>query len=85
MWIPNYTFPLNEKNGKRGLRFQCKWLLEYNWLSYSEEKKGAFCKYCTIFAKVGGKNGQPLRYLVKTAFDTWKKAKPVIIVIIISY
>jgi len=48
-----YTFPLNEK---RGLRFQHKRLMKYNWLPYLEqEKEGAFCKYCTIFTKVGGK------------------------------
>lgn len=77
MWIPpsNYIFPISKKNEKCGLRFQYKWLMEFQWLAYSEEKNGAFCKFCVIFAKVGGKNGQPLGYFVKTAFDVWKNAK----------
>lgn len=81
MWVPpsNYTFPLSLKNEKRKLRFQFKWLLEFNWLAYSEAKGGAFCKYCLIFVKVGGKNRQPLGNFVKTAFDAWKKAKQVVI------
>lgn len=79
LWVPpsNYIFPLTKKNEKRGLRFQNKWLREFQWLAYSG-KHGAFCKYCVLFAKVGGKNGQPLGYFVKTAFDAWKKAKQVI-------
>ncbi|XP_050063320.1 zinc finger MYM-type protein 1-like [Aphis gossypii] len=44
-------------------------------ISYSEAKGGAFCKYCLVFVKVGGKNRQPLGNFVKTAFDAWKKAK----------
>lgn len=80
LWAPpsNYIFPLTEKNEKRGLRFQFKWFMEFQWLAYSERNHGAFCKYCVLFAKVGGKNGQPLGHFVKTAFDTWKKAKQVI-------
>jgi len=40
VWLPpsNYKFSLSEKNKKRGLKFQYKWLTEYNWLSYSELK-----------------------------------------------
>lgn len=66
MWVPpsNYKFPISEKNKKRGLRFQYKWLTEYNWLSYSELKNGAFYKHCVIFAKTGGINSQPLGQLV---------------------
>lgn len=77
LWIPpyNYIFPINKKNEKRGLRFQYKWLMEFQWLAYSEEKNGEFCKYCVIFAKVDGKNGQALGYFIKTAFDVWKKTK----------
>lgn len=52
--------------------------MEFQWLAYSERNHGAFCKYCVLFAKVGGENGQPLRHFVKTAFYTWKKAKQVI-------
>lgn len=80
LWVQpsNYIFPLTKKNEKRGLRFQYKWFMEFQWLSYSDKNHGAFCKYCVLFAKVGEKNGQPLGYFVKTAFDTWKKAKQVI-------
>jgi len=72
---------LSLKNKKRKLRFQLKWLLEFNWLAYSEAKGEAFRKYCLVFVKVGGKNRQPLGNFVKTAFDAWKKAKQVIILI----
>ncbi|XP_050062925.1 52 kDa repressor of the inhibitor of the protein kinase-like [Aphis gossypii] len=81
VWVPpsNYKFPISEKNKKRGLRFQYKWLTEYNWLSYSELKDGAFCKYCVIFAKTGGTNSQPLGQLVIKALNEWKNAKEIII------
>ncbi|KAL4153196.1 hypothetical protein QTP88_001029 [Uroleucon formosanum] len=79
LWLPNhnYVFPLNEKNKKRGLKFQHKWLNEFNWLVYSEVEGGAFCKHCVVFAKTGGIGNQPLKYLVTEVFDSWKKAKEV--------
>lgn len=82
MWVPpsNYKFPISEKNKKRGLRFQYKWLTEYNWLSYSELKNGAFCKHCVIFAKTGGINSQPLGQLVIKALNEWKNAKEVVVI-----
>lgn len=56
LWVPDveYKFPLLAKNEKRGLRFQHKWLKEFNWLAYSNVKNGTFCKYCVLFAKNGG-------------------------------
>ncbi|KAF0706982.1 52 kDa repressor of the inhibitor of the protein kinase-like isoform X1, partial [Aphis craccivora] len=79
VWVPpsNYKFPISEKNKKRGLRFQYKWLTEYNWLSYSELKNGAFCKHCIIFAKTGGINSQPLGQLVIKVLNEWKNAKEI--------
>jgi len=68
---------ISQKN-KRGLKFQYKWLTEYNWLSYSEYKNGAFYKYCVIFAKTSGINNQPLRQLVVIALNEWKNAKEVV-------
>lgn len=80
LWVPdeNYPFPLLEKNLKRGLRFQQKWLKEFNWLAYSNEKNGTFCKYCVVFARSGGVGNQPLGNLVTVAFNNWKKAKEVL-------
>ncbi|XP_025418875.1 uncharacterized protein LOC112689397 [Sipha flava] len=77
LWLPNhnYVFPLNEKNKKRGLKFQYKWLNEFNWLVYLEVEGGAFCKHCVVFAKTGGIRNQSLKYLVSEVFDSWKKLK----------
>ncbi|XP_060870536.1 uncharacterized protein LOC132944973 [Metopolophium dirhodum] len=77
LWVPDveYKFPLLAKNEKRGLRFQHKWLKEFNWLAYSNVKNGTFCKYCVLFAKNGGVGSQPLGSLVTVAFSNWKKAK----------
>lgn len=79
VWVPNvsYEFPLLEKYKERGLKFQYKWIVEFNWLAYSEIKQGSFCKYCLLFAKHGGIGSQPLGQLVSTAFTNWKKAKEV--------
>lgn len=79
LWVPsvNYQFPLLEKYKKRGLKFQFKWLYEFNWLAYSEFKQGAFCKFCLLFAKGDGVGSQPLGQLVTSAFTNWKKAKEV--------
>ncbi|KAL5232997.1 hypothetical protein ACI65C_000407 [Semiaphis heraclei] len=79
LWVPDnfYKFPLLEKNKKRGLWFQHKWLKEFNWLAYSNVKNGTFCKYCVLFARNGGIESQPLGNLVTVAFTNWKKAKEV--------
>ncbi|KAJ8909918.1 hypothetical protein NQ315_017222 [Exocentrus adspersus] len=64
LWVPpsTYTFPLLDKynDQKVKLRFQHKWLIEFNWLSYSAKEKGAFCKFCVFFATTGGVNSQTL-------------------------
>jgi hypothetical protein len=36
---------------------------------------GAFCKFCTVFAKSGGVNNKPLGPLAVRALDEWKNAK----------
>lgn len=81
LWVPphTYKFPLLDKyNDKKvKLRFQHKWLTEFNWLVYSAKEKGAFCKFCVFFATTGGVNSQTLGALVKTKMDNWKKAKEV--------
>lgn len=84
VWVPNanYKFPVKEKNKSRGLKFQHKWLTEFNWLAYSEIKGGAFCKHCVLFATSGGIGNQPLKQLVKEVFDSWKKAKEVNIILL---
>ncbi|XP_022161256.1 uncharacterized protein LOC111027264 [Myzus persicae] len=76
LWVPlaTYKFPLCSINEKKGLKFQFKWLLEFNWLAYSEKTQGAYCKHCVVFAKTGGVGSQPLRKLVYEAFNAWKKA-----------
>lgn len=81
LWSPlsSYMFPLLDKfkDKKNKLRFQHKWLTEFNWLCYSAKENGAFCKYCVFFATTGGKGGQLLGSLVKVKMDNWKKAKEV--------
>lgn len=81
LWVPlpTYKFPMELKNEKRGLKFQYKWLLEFNWLAYSEKNVGAYCKHCVVFSKTGGVGNQPLRKLVIEAFNAWKKALEVIL------
>lgn len=79
LWVPDihFEFPLLEQNEKRGLKFQHKWLAEFNWLCYSAVKKGAFCKHCVVFAKGGGVGNQPLGNFVTVPFTNWKKSKEV--------
>lgn len=67
-WIPvtGYKFPL-VKHGNQNRSFQLEWLRRYNWLTYSELKKGGFCKFCTLFAPRGGGRGcQVILYFVLT-------------------
>lgn len=79
LWIPsvNHKFPLVDKSIERYLRFQYNWLVEFNWLAYSDLKSGAFCKFCVLFAKSGGVGCQPLGHLVNSPFKNWIKAKEV--------
>jgi hypothetical protein len=74
-WLPDesYSFPAS---GKRNLRFQRSWMARFPWLVYSNKFKGAFCKYCVIFATEysGRVNQQRLGALVLKPFTAWKDA-----------
>ena len=50
-WKPNanYNFP-SVSEGKRKRFFNIHWFKEFSWLSYSNLKEGAFCRFCVIFA-----------------------------------
>lgn len=54
-WTPKYgfVFPII-KQGKQNRSFQMEWLNMFNWLAYSDFKKGGFCKYCVLFPPSGG-------------------------------
>lgn len=74
-WIPasTYQFPISTD---RRLSFQRHWMMQYNWLVYSDYLKGALCKVCVLFRKdFGGRGEQKLGYLVKIPFTKWKNAK----------
>ncbi|XP_050316183.1 zinc finger MYM-type protein 1-like [Anthonomus grandis grandis] len=83
LWIPppSYTFPLIDrfKDKKFKLRFQHKWLTEFNWLCYSAKEQGAFCKFCAFIGITRGVGGQTLGALVNVKMDNWKKAKEIFV------
>lgn len=61
-WMPpkNYNFPysIHNKQGKPEKRYaKQQHLDQFNWLVFSEAKKGYFCKYCPFFVNnaVGGR------------------------------
>lgn len=74
---PGYKFPsITSSNHTRS--FQMKWLEEFTWLAYSEEKSGSFCKYCVLFShteNVGKGDHQVAGALVTQAFTNLKKAR----------
>ncbi|GBO13416.1 Zinc finger MYM-type protein 1 [Araneus ventricosus] len=70
------TFSSSSSNHTRS--FKMKWLEEFEWLAYSEEKTGSFCKYCVIFShskNVGKGDHQLTGALITQAFSNLKKAK----------
>lgn len=75
-WIPdeNYKFPAS---GKRNLKFQRKWLNEFNWLAYSQSCDGALCQYCVLFCptEVGKGSSQRAKSFVTQPYTNWKDAK----------
>lgn len=75
-WIPEEThsFPIS---GKRNLKFQRKWLFEFQWLSYSKKLDGALCHFCVLFGQkeVGKGAHTAAKALVTRHFDRWKDAK----------
>lgn len=80
-WVPekDYNFPAS-RHVKRGReekrRVNLGHLDKYRWLVFSHEKKGLFCKYCSIFANqklVGGKKTVPLQKLVTEPLQKFAK------------
>lgn len=81
VWKPptGYKFPITYSSN-HARSFQIKWLEEYKWLAYSEEKSGSFCKYCVLFSHsetVGKGDHQMSGALVRKAFTNLKKAKEI--------
>lgn len=63
-WTPTHDFKFPViKEGKQNRTFQINWLREYNWLAYSDVKKGAFCKACVLFAPSGAGVGSQVLLL----------------------
>lgn len=68
-WIPDpkYDFPIRTE-GKHNRKFQYKYLEIFPWLAYSEINKGAYCKWCVVFAFSGGGSGNQVYYTEKKLF-----------------
>lgn len=75
-WIPEETFNF-PASGQRNLKFQRKWLSEFQWLVYSKKLDGAMCVFCFLFSKkeVGKGSHVSAKSLVTTHFNRWKGAK----------
>ncbi|XP_060846349.1 uncharacterized protein LOC132926015 [Rhopalosiphum padi] len=64
---------MNKKGHKRS--FQIEWLNKHNWLAYSRNREGAFCKVCVLFGpKFGGIGGQRLGVLKEIPMIKYKDA-----------
>lgn len=75
-WVPDDAFKFPQ--GQRNLKFQKKWIHDFQWLSYSENQNGAFCKRCLLFAKdfeVGKGHHIKLGAFVLSPFNKWKDSK----------
>lgn len=74
-WVPDETFKF-PISSYRNLKFQLSWLRSFQWMTYSAEEDGVYCKYCVLFAiKSAGKgNHQILKTFVGAPFRNWKKA-----------
>lgn len=77
---PNYNFPcsVHTKQGKEEKRYiNHNHLNKYDWLVYSEESKGLFCKYCALFvigeSGSGTRNVMPLKSLVTEPLTKFPK------------
>lgn len=57
-WEPSvsYIFP-EYVEGKQKRRFLHKYLAQFSWLAFSKKHKGAYCKFCVVFAFSGGDVG----------------------------
>lgn len=65
-----YNFKNDVTDNKRPFRPQ--WLSEYNWLTYSEIAKGAFCKLCVLF-KPRVSHGSYQGGFITRPFNNYKK------------
>lgn len=76
-WTPpfDYKFPTVSQGDKRR-SFRVEWLRRFPWLSYSDFKNGAFCRFCVIFAPecVGKGSIQPVSTLVSQPLNKFKDA-----------
>lgn len=80
-WVPdkNYSFPfsLHIKRGREEKRRVNHGHLEnYEWLVFSKEKGGLFCKYCALFLTnhfVGGQKNMVIRRLVTEPLNKFAK------------
>ncbi|XP_060845757.1 52 kDa repressor of the inhibitor of the protein kinase-like [Rhopalosiphum padi] len=64
---------MNKKGHKRS--FQIELLNKQNWLAYSRNREGAFCKVCVLFGpKFGGIGGQRLGVLKEIPMIKYKDA-----------
>jgi len=75
IWIPDPSFPF-PSSGTRKLKFQHSWLRRFNWLAYSQQEDGAYCKFCILFAPQAGvgTNNQRSGRLVVEKYNRWKDA-----------
>lgn len=67
IWIPplDFNFPENIE-GRQKRKFQHKYLTQYSWLAYSDIHKGAYCKFCVLFAFSGGGIGRQVNLCLHT-------------------
>ncbi|XP_072401615.1 uncharacterized protein [Diabrotica undecimpunctata] len=73
-WSPDSKFKF-PSSGPRNLKFQMRWLTDWNWLVYSPTMDAAFCKFCALFSTVVGEQGLSAGKLVKIPFRKWKDAR----------
>ena len=75
-WKPWSTYKFQQvTDGKEQRRFQQKWLERFEWLVYSKEKDGGYCKYCVLFGpECAGKGFKVISVICKAMTD-FQRAK----------
>ena len=71
----DYKFPRSATG--RALSFQYRWMQLHPWLVYSEQKNGAFCTPCILFA-TSGHHGSDPGILVRRPLASFSKALEVL-------
>lgn len=64
-------------HNKKQLKFQPHWVIAYNWIAYSQEEDGVYCKVCLLFCtniEVGKGSHENAGALVTSSFKRWKSA-----------